>query len=65
MLSQDLTNLATHMGELAINAPEKIGQSIDLIRSNIFSIASQVRQLEAHFMPVTYEEGETREHDHS
>lgn len=65
MLSQDITNLATHLGEMAVHSPEHIAERIDLIRASLFDIASQVRQLEVHFIPSTVSEGAVREHNHS
>ena len=65
MLSQDITNLAAHLGEMAVNSPENIAERIDLIRSSLFDIASQVRQLEAHFIPAAAGEGADHEYRRS
>lgn len=61
MLSQDLRNLAISLGELAGNVPEKSWGLVDRIRFNLRSLADQVGQLEAHFVPGKCREGDSHD----
>jgi hypothetical protein len=58
MLSQDLNSLAVHLGEMAIVAPEEFGKRLDVIREHLFSIASQVRRMEACCTPLILTSGD-------
>lgn len=60
MLSQDIANLARQIGIMAAEMPGTVAERVDVIQDNLFSIASQVRQLEAHFLPGAVER-ETRQ----